>query len=256
MQLWQVEHFFSSQKGVQLVKVAFFQSDFLQNSYFSSFTTEAASLHFCLSWVWFQGWISLNLKGSRIVIVNSKSARWDITGVYALVVVVAKCPLPSQLSQLQLLAASQQKPLCYSAFFTAWTAPSSIHWKGGYTVFQRIFLEFAPLCNEGQIEILSMLCMGMGIFSCSSMPAGWVGWSLHKGANSRTALWNTVPQTFRRPLNIWGNGGAIANLKMYSRCNGNVQQPAILLFSPSVVASFFILQSVLLYWLPLVKCFA
>ena len=58
---------------------------------------------------WFQGWMSLNLKGSRIVIVNSKSARWDITGVYALVVVVAKCPLPSQLSQLQLLAASQQK---------------------------------------------------------------------------------------------------------------------------------------------------
>ena len=74
------------------------------------------SSHSRLSPVWFQGWISLNLKGSRIVIVNSKSARWDITGVYALVVVVAKCPLPSQLSQLQLLAASQQKPLCYSAF--------------------------------------------------------------------------------------------------------------------------------------------
>ena len=36
-----------------------------------------------------------------------------------------------------------------------------------------------------------------------------------------------------------GFGGAIANLKMYSRCNGNVQQPAILLFSPSVLASFF-----------------
>ena len=60
------------------------------------------------------------------------------------------------------------------------------------TVFQRAVLEFAPLCSDWQIvtPMLSMWCRAhtsMGRFGCCIMPNGQVCWSLHKGANSRTA---------------------------------------------------------------------
>ena len=54
MQLWQVEHIFlhcivlqvpfCEEKSVQLVRVAFFRSDFLQNPYFSSYTSNTQKL--------------------------------------------------------------------------------------------------------------------------------------------------------------------------------------------------------------------